>query len=97
MGENADCSWDDGKRDKNIVNHGYDFADLQEVFDGRFAVLRQDTRFNYGELRYKMLTEFAGRIINLTFTPRGGKKHLISARPAGQKERKVYYVRKEAR
>jgi uncharacterized protein len=97
VGENADCSWHDGKRDKNLVNHGYDFADLQEVFDGRFAVLRQDTRFNYGELRYKMLTEFAGRIINLTFTPRGGKKHLISARAAGQKERKVYYVRKEAR
>jgi uncharacterized DUF497 family protein len=95
VGEDSSCSWEDGKREKNILNHGYDFADLQEVFDGRFAVVRQDTRFYYGELRYNMLTEFAGRIINVTFTPRDGKKHLISARPAGQKERRIYNVSKE--
>jgi uncharacterized DUF497 family protein len=96
VGENADCSWDDGKRERNILAHGYDFADLQEVFDGRFALVRQDTRCNYGELRFNMLTEFAGRVINVTFTARVGKRHFISARPASRKERKIYDVRKDS-
>jgi hypothetical protein len=38
MGMNEKCSWDDGKRALNIANHGYDFADLQEVFDGDFRL-----------------------------------------------------------
>ncbi|HWN48951.1 MAG TPA: BrnT family toxin [Xanthobacteraceae bacterium] len=91
MGVNDKCSWDDGKRALNIANHGYDFADLQEVFDGRFLVTRRDDRFDYGELRYNMLVEFQDRIINITFTPRAGRVHLISARPASREERKVYH------
>ena len=60
------------------------------MFDGRFAVTRQDTRFGYSELRYNMLAEFQGRIVSVTFTPRAGKAHLISVRPASREERKVY-------
>lgn len=44
MGKNEKCSWDDRKRELNIVNHGYDFVDLQDVFDGRICVTRQDIR-----------------------------------------------------
>ncbi len=95
MGEKVRCSWDEGKRARNLSRHGYDFADLEEVLDGRFAVTRQDIRFDYGELRYNMLVDFAGRILNVTFTPRAGKAHLISARPASRDERKVYHARKE--
>jgi uncharacterized DUF497 family protein len=93
MGQNEKCSWDDAKRERNIVTHGYDFADLQEVFDARFVLTRPDTRFDYGEFRYNMLVEYDGRIINITFTPRAGKFHLISARPASREERKVYHAR----
>ena len=94
MGMNEKCSWDDGKRALNIANHGYDFADLQEVFDGRFSVTRQDDRFDYGESRYNMLAEFRGRIINVTLNPRAGRMHLISVRPASREERKVYHAYK---
>lgn len=90
MGANETCAWDDGKRALNITNHGYDFADVGEVFDGRILVTRQDVRSDYGELRYNLLAEFRDRIINLTFTPRNGKIHLISVRPASREERKVY-------
>jgi uncharacterized protein len=55
MGMNEKCSWDDGKRALNLANHGYDFANLQELFDGRFSVTRRDDRFDYGELRYNTL------------------------------------------
>ncbi len=92
MGANEECSWDEKKRRTNRANHGYDFADVIEVFDGRFAFTRQDTRFDYGELRYNMLVAFKERIINVTFSPRMGRVHLISARPASREERKVYHA-----
>lgn len=91
MGESAKCSWDDGKRALNIVNHGFDFADLDDVFDGRVLVTRQDTRKDYGEPRFNSLAEFDGVVLNITFTPRAGKLHLISVRPASREERKVYH------
>jgi uncharacterized protein len=93
MGKSLRCSWDDGKRAMNIANHGYDFADLDDVFDGRVLVTRQDLRFDYGELRYNSLAEFRGRIINLADTPRAGKVHLISVRPASREERAVYHAK----
>jgi uncharacterized DUF497 family protein len=90
VGQDDTCSWDDAKRESNLAKHGYDFADIAEVFGGRFVVTRLDTRFGYKELRYNMLAEFHGRIVNVTFTPRGGKAQLISVRPASREERKVY-------
>jgi uncharacterized DUF497 family protein len=95
MGQNDTCSWDDAKRELNLDKHGYDFADLAEVFDGRFIVTRQDLRFGYGEMRYNMLTELHGRIVNVTFTPRASRMHLISVRLASRDERKVYDDRKK--
>jgi uncharacterized DUF497 family protein len=70
---------------------------LLEVFDGRFAVTRRHTRKNYEEPRYNTLVEFSGRIVNITFTPRSGRLHLISARPASRDERKVYDGKKGGR
>jgi uncharacterized protein len=90
MGNDEICSWDDGKRALNITNHGYDFVDMKEVFDGRFCLTRLDIRKDYGELRYNMLVEFRTRIINVTFSPRAGKYQLISVRPASRDERSVY-------
>jgi uncharacterized DUF497 family protein len=84
-------SWDEGKRRENIRKHGYDFADLAPAFDGRFCIVVEDRRREYGEERYNMLVEFAGRVVNVTFTPRSGGYHLISARPASRDERKVYH------
>ena len=80
--------------ESNLAKHGYDFADMAEVFDGRLFVTRQDTRFGYRELRYNALAEFRDRIVDVTFTPRAAKVHLISARPASREERKVYYERR---
>ena len=93
MGHNDTCSWDDNKREFNIADKGYDFADVAEVFDERFCITRQDTRRDYGELRYNMLVEFKDRVLNITFTPRMDKIHLISVRPASREERKVYHVK----
>lgn len=96
MGYDDRCSWDDGKRKLNRQNHGYDFAEVSPVFDGRFVVTRQDRRFDYGEHRYNMLAELNGRVVNVTFTPRRDRMHLISVRPASREERTVYHDRRQA-
>lgn len=94
MGENETCSWDDRKRAVNIANHGYDLADLVEVFDGRDLLSRLDARKDYREARYNLLAEIRGRVVNFTVTPRGALWRLISARPASRDERKAYESRK---
>ena len=97
MGGNGKSSWHDRKRDLNIADHGFDFADLEEIFDGRFALERPDTRFDYGEMRLNALVEFRGNVLNITFTPRSGKVHIISARTASRKERRTYHDQKARR
>ena len=91
MGQNDKCSWDDTKRRLNLADKGYDFADVAEAFDGRFCITRQDARKDYGEPRYNMLAALRERVVNITFTPRAGKIHLISVRPASREERKVHH------
>jgi uncharacterized protein len=83
-------SWDEAKREANLRKHGYDFADLAPAFDGRFCIVVEDRRKDYGEPRYNMLVEVDQRIINITFTPRDARYHLISARPASREERATY-------
>jgi uncharacterized protein len=95
MGENELTSWDDAKRDENIRKHLFDFVGIQEVFDGRFVLVRADRRKDYGESRFNMLVEYRGRIANVTFTPRGDKYHLISVRPASRNERRAYHARQQ--
>ena len=67
------------------------FCGIEEVFDGRFLLTREDKRRDYGEVRFNALVRFKDRIINVTFNPRAGKAHLISVRPASREERKVYH------
>jgi uncharacterized DUF497 family protein len=95
MGENERTSWDDAKREENIRKHLFDFVAVQEVFDGRFVLVRSDERRDYGEPRYNMLVRFRGVIVNVTFTPREDKYHLISVRPASRKERRAYHGQAE--
>ena len=80
MGENERTSWNDAKREENIRKHLFDFVAVQEVFDGRFVLVRRDERQDYGEPRYNMLARFRGVVVNVTFTPREDKHHLISNR-----------------
>ena len=93
MGSNDRSSWDDGKCARNLVGHGYDFANLEEIFDGRLVVERVDRRNDYGESRFNALVEFDGQIINVTYTPRDGKARITSARRASKGERRTYHDR----
>ncbi|WP_407522060.1 BrnT family toxin [Methylobacterium oryzisoli] len=72
-----------------------DFSDLDEAFDGRFALVSEDKRRAYGEQRFNMLVEIGGLIFSITFTPRPPKHRIISARLASRKERKTYPAKQQ--
>ncbi|MCJ2060457.1 BrnT family toxin [Methylobacterium sp. J-048] len=95
MGEDDRTAWDDRKNDLNVRRHGIDFAALREVFDGRFALTREDTRRDYGERRFNTLVALNGVILNVTFTPRNGKRRIVSARIANRRERQLYHARRQ--
>lgn len=95
MGEAERIVWDDHKGASNLERHGIDFADLDDVFDGRFALIAEDRRWDYGEKRFNMLVERSGLILNITFAVRPPKYRIISARLAGRKERRTFHVRQQ--
>ena len=90
MGENELTVWDDPKNETNIRRRSIDFSGLQEAFDGRFSLVSEDKRRDYGEERFNMLVEINGIILNITFTPRGEKQRIMSARLANRRERRIY-------
>eukprot|EP01037_Dinobryon_pediforme_P028763 gene28763-32149_t len=73
-------SWHEGKRREVLAVRGIDFADLALCFADPHALTRVDGRRDYGEIRFNMLASYAGVILNITYTPRHGRYHLISAR-----------------
>lgn len=81
--------WDEAKSAANEAKHGLTFAAAARVFLG--AVLeRKDARQDYGEDRFQALGAVEGRVVVVVFTWRGGRRRLISARKANEKERALY-------
>lgn len=86
-------TWDSRKRDKNLKDHGIDFADLDGFFDGDLLT-REDTRQNYPEQRFQSIGFFNGVALFVVWTPRGADSdaaHLISARKAEKHEYKTWH------
>lgn len=90
MGERERTAWDDLKSETNLRLRGIGFTGLDDAFDGRFALIREDARRDYGEARFNMIVALNGVILNITFTPRDGKQRIISARLANRMERRLY-------
>ena len=59
-----------GKRRRNLKDHGIDFADLEGFFDGDLLT-REDTREDYGEVRYQSIGMLNGLALFVAWTPRG--------------------------
>ena len=89
------CEWDTAKNDINPAKHGIDFMDAAQVFADRMALYETDERRDYGEIRTNIIGEVFGRIIRVTFTQRGDRVRIISARNAHRKERTRYAQRSD--
>jgi uncharacterized DUF497 family protein len=84
-----DYEWDDAKRTANLVKHGIDFLEVEDL-DLLAAVIVEDRRRDYGEDRFRAYLRVEGSGRALTFTWRGGKIRVISLRRAREREMRRY-------
>ena len=77
--------WDEDKRQTNLARHGVDFAAV-EGFDWSSAKTEPDLRANYGKERFESVGLIDDRLHVLVFTPRGGRRRVISLRKANPRE-----------
>jgi uncharacterized protein len=82
--------WDPSKASVNARKHDVDFLDALEAFDDPYHLREQDARFDYGEVRERLIGRAGNDIILVVFTEREGLTRLISARKASRRERRKY-------
>jgi hypothetical protein len=81
--------WDPRKASSNRQKHGIDIADAIGVFEDPLAITVEDNR--HKESRYVTIgTDFLGRLLIVTYTWRGEKIRVVSARKATSSERRQY-------
>jgi uncharacterized protein len=83
--------WDSAKAVANWRDHGVAFEQAIEAFRDPFAVETIDDREDYGEERINLLGMSNGVILHVTYTERGERIRIISARRAERHEQDHYY------
>lgn len=83
--------WDDPKAAANERDHGLTFSHASKAFKDLFAVEWIDEREDYGEERINRLAMCEGLLLHVTYTERGKRIRLISARRAEKHEQDHYY------
>ena len=81
--------FDPNKNTNNLKERGLSFQ-LAENFELETAIIRIDTRKNYGEPRFNALGYIENRLYHLTFTVRVGVIRVISLRKANKREVNYY-------
>jgi uncharacterized protein len=82
--------WDEDKRLASIKNHGIDFVDVSEVFDGDIFTV-EDDRYSYGEQRFVTFGLLKGSVVAVVNTDRGEYIRIISVRKATKNEYRTYF------
>ena len=80
-----DISFDPAKSHRNQADRGLPFSLVLDL-EWSSALIKEDTRRNYGERRYQVLGLIHGRLHAVVFTPRHDKVHVISLRKANNRE-----------
>jgi uncharacterized DUF497 family protein len=82
--------WTSEKEETNIRKHHISLDTGTLVFNDPFRKERHDDDSSDGEERYQTLG-LVGKVLFVVYTERGEKIHMISARVAEPKERRLYY------
>ena len=82
---NQDISFDLVKSHRNEVERGLPFSLVLDL-EWASALIKEDTRRDYGERRFQVLGLIHGRLHAMVFTPRHDKVHVISLRKANNRE-----------
>ncbi len=83
-------TFDETKRQANIVKHGIDLAVLTGFFDGDLLT-REDAREAYGELRFQSIGWHMDEMLFVVWTSGDNDwPHIISARKAKKHEHEAW-------
>jgi uncharacterized protein len=83
--------WDKQKEKSNLSKHSISFEEAQTVFDDPLYVDFYDPDHSEDEHRYIIIGESSkSHILLVSYTERGDKIRIISARQVTQQERKAY-------
>ena len=83
--------WDRNKAERNLIKHGVSFNEAKTVFDDLLYVDFYDPSHSDNEDRYLIVGESErGRLLIVSYTERGNKNRLISARETTKTERETY-------
>jgi uncharacterized DUF497 family protein len=83
--------WDENKATQNLSKHGVSFEEAKTIFDDPLYVDFYDPDHSENEERYLIVGQSnQRRILILSYTERGDKIRLISAREVTPIERKAY-------
>jgi uncharacterized DUF497 family protein len=85
-----DFEWDETKSDACFRERGFDFAYAARAFFDPDRMIQADTRYSYGEDRYRLMGKIDGRLFVVVYTPRQGAIRIISARKANLREHRRY-------
>lgn len=83
--------WDAEKAAANLRSHGVAFHKAIQAFRDPFAIEWIDEHDNYAEERVNLLGMCGGVILHVTYTERGDRIRIISARRAEKHEQDYYY------
>lgn len=82
-------SWDKAKREWTLKNRGLDFTNFPALFEGPY-LLRQDSRRDYGEVRWVILGFIEKRLMVVAYTMRQETYHVFSMRKANDREKEAF-------
>jgi uncharacterized DUF497 family protein len=87
--------WHEEKRRTNLCEHGIDFIDLVDFFDGEL-ITDEDVRYEYAEARFQSIGILSGFVLSVVWVPTdidATRIRLISARKATQRETQEWFHR----
>ena len=83
--------WDAEKARENEQKHGVSFLEASEVFDDDLSSTVRDPDHSADEERYLIFgIDRQGKHLVVSYTERGDRIRLISARPMTARERRAY-------
>lgn len=83
--------WDPGKARANLQKHGVSFEEASTVFADPISITIRDPDHSTGEVRYIDIGHSkSGNLLVVSFTERGRRIRVITARFATRRERRVY-------
>ena len=91
MPRDGGFEWYDENTEANFRKHGVHFDVAQAAVRDAFGVDEIDLSMNYGERRYTLIAQAAGKLVSVIYVERGDRVRIISARQATRREHDRYY------